>query len=65
MTKSTWPYLPESIRAQAHARFGSRPRPLSPGPGDGYLYHWIAEIPSAGYRGSLPCGQLIRRTKEV
>lgn len=69
-----WHYLPESIRAQALARYGVRQgsldlgpdvQPVSPGPGDGYLYHWISEKPSAGYRGPLPVGRLMRRTKEA
>ena len=62
--KTPWPYLPQAIRAQALACWGSGARVASPGLGDGYLYHWVREAPSAGYCGPLPTGRLVRRTKE-
>jgi hypothetical protein len=75
LNQSPWSFLPDVIRAQALARYGLRQLPLDLGPdhqrsfppglGDGFVYHWTAQEPPAGYCGPLPFGQLIRRTQEV
>lgn len=60
--KLPWSYLPGAICAQARERW-----PLgrwAAGPGDGYLYHFVAEEPAPDYRGPLPFGRLIKRTRE-
>ena len=59
--KMPWSYLPQTIREQALACRGAGRRAV--GPGDGRLYHWVAEVPPAGYRGPLPTGRLVRCTK--
>jgi hypothetical protein len=62
-SKQPWPNLPESIKAQAAARWGSGKR--AAGPGDRFLYHWVREEPAPDYCGPLPAGRLLRRTREA
>jgi hypothetical protein len=54
----SWAYLPESIREQAAVRWGVA------GPGDGFVYRWVAAEPSAGYCGPMPFGQLLSRFRD-
>ncbi len=55
--KMSWACLPESIRAQVAARWGVS------GPGDGFVYRWVAGDPPAGYCGPMPFGRLLRRSR--
>lgn len=61
-SKTTWPHLPESIRAQAAVRWGEGAR--AAGPGDRFVYHWVREPAPADYCGPLPTGRLLRRSRE-
>jgi hypothetical protein len=61
MQKTEWSWLPASIRAQAIARYKRGQREV--GLGDGFVYHWEQEAPPEGYRGLLPFGRLLRRSR--
>jgi hypothetical protein len=59
--KAEWSWLPASIRAQAIARYKKGKREV--GLSDGFVYHWVQEAPPVGYRGPLPFGRLLRRSR--
>jgi hypothetical protein len=61
MQKTLWSFLPLALCEQARARWAAGAR--AAGPGDGYLYHWVAEEAPADYSGPLPFGRLLRRSR--